>query len=282
MTSKTWFLPPDFTFLPDGQIALGRVIPEPQRPTITLASLTDHPTIALPEVRSIIEKNHSFSAEKDRSFGLGLFAKFLDIANVNDKVDESWHKSKSFSAVDHVVQAYNGGFTSPTLKAIVALEGVKRHVNSGRFGKRNVYVISGLRVAQQSFTVTDEVSKTTAISLEGSGPVAGGTTPVELGGNVAGSRSETKKDGYETAPGIVFAYRLHVIRHKRKSEEGELFSDTAAFFSGEPEGEDEEEIETVEVNAAVLRQDLDLQPEVWDERKIDDNEDSYIVFAHDT
>ncbi|KAI0878594.1 hypothetical protein GGS24DRAFT_443414 [Hypoxylon argillaceum] len=278
MTSKTWFLPPDFTFLPDGQIALGRVIPSPQRPTVTLASLTDHPTIALPEVRTIIEKNHSFSSEKNRSVGLGLFAKFLEIANVNDKVDESWYNNKSFGTVDHEVQAYNGAFTSATLKAIVALEDVRRHIHSGRFGKRYVYIISGLRVAQQSFTVADEVGKTTEISLEGSGSITAGTTPVEVGGNVTGSRSNIQKDGYETAPGIVFAYRLHVIRTKRAGEEGELFTDRTAFFSGEGEGDDEEdEMEIVEANWAVLLQDLDFQPEEYDERKIENEEDSYVV-----
>lgn len=45
MSKKTWFLPPDFTFLPDGEIALDSVIPEPSRPTATLASLVNHPSI---------------------------------------------------------------------------------------------------------------------------------------------------------------------------------------------------------------------------------------------
>lgn len=88
MTRKTWFLPPDFTFLPDGQIALGSIIPGPRQPTATLASVTSYPAIILPETKSIVEKNVSFSVEKTRSLGIELFAKLLDARNA--KFDVSW------------------------------------------------------------------------------------------------------------------------------------------------------------------------------------------------
>ncbi|KAI1826540.1 hypothetical protein F4861DRAFT_62881 [Xylaria intraflava] len=274
---KTWFLPPDFTFLPDGQIALGRVIPEPRRPTATLASLADHPTIALPEVKSIVE-TRSFSDEKNRSFGFELFANFLGIASANAKIGISRYKDKSFSTADHEVQTYNGAFTPETLKAIVELDRVKKHIDSGRFGKRCAYIISGLRIAQQSFTVTDTLDRTTELALGGSGPVGAGVTPAELGATVSGSQQTKKTRGYETAPGIVFAYRLHVIRVKSIGEEGELFSDRTAFFSGGSEDDEAEEMEIVEVDAAALQEDLDLPPDAYDERTMEDADGSYIVF----
>lgn len=39
MASKSQFLRPDFTFLPEGQIALGKIILNPRQPIVTLASL---------------------------------------------------------------------------------------------------------------------------------------------------------------------------------------------------------------------------------------------------
>jgi hypothetical protein len=279
MASKTWFLSPDFTFLPDGQIALGNVIPDPRRPTATLASLANHPTIALPQTKSIVEKNLSFTSEKNRSFGFELFAKFLDITSANGKTDVSRYKYKSFSAVDHEVWAYNGAFAPEALKAIVGLDDVKRHIDSGRFGKRCVYIISGLRVAQQSFMVRDEKGKTTAVALGGSVPVSPSIVPVELGGSISGSRGDTRNHGYETAPGIVFAYRLHVIRSRDVGTEGQLFSDRTAFFSGEAEDEEDEEMEVVEVNGPVLRQDLDVEPDDYDEKKFKEGDgETYVVF----
>ncbi|EJT80142.1 hypothetical protein GGTG_00146 [Gaeumannomyces tritici R3-111a-1] len=142
MTSKTWFLPPDFTFLPDGQIALGNVIPDPRRPTATLASLASHPTIVLPTAQSIAEKNRSFTVEKSRSFGPKLLALFLDFAGANGKTDLSRHKSQSFW---------------------------RRGPRAGRFGPRHVYVISGLRLARQSFMATDEQEKKTKVDVGGFG-----------------------------------------------------------------------------------------------------------------
>ncbi|KAL7893739.1 hypothetical protein HDV63DRAFT_381101 [Trichoderma sp. SZMC 28014] len=278
MARKSWFLCPDLTFLPNGQIALGRIIPNPRHPTITLASLADYPTIVLPEITSIVEKNRSFSNDKDRSFGTKLFAKFLEIANGEIDMSRDKSKTRSFGAVDHEVRAFSGAFTTDALKAIVALDNVKKHIDSGRFGKRYVYIISGLRVAQQSFTVTDEKGSKTAASAGASVPIPTGAVPAAVGASITNdSKHETKKN-YETAPGIVFAYRLHVIRSKNTGEEGELFSSRSAFFSGEAEDEDEE-FELVEVNRAMLQDDLDEMPDGYSENWFEEEEDdeSYIV-----
>lgn len=276
MASRTWFLPPDFTFLPDGQIALGNVIPDPRRPTATLASLACDPTIALPAVQSIVEKNRSFAAEKSRSFGLELLASFLGSASANGKTDLSRHRSRSFGAADLEVRAYNGAFSPEALEAIVGLDGVKKHMRSGRFGPRHVYVISGLRVARQGFTVTDEQREKTEVAVGGGGS---GPVPVQLRGNISGSSVDTRTDGYETAPGIVFAYRLHVIRPRRAGAEAELFSDRTAFFSGGAEDEQGEVMEATEVNGAELLEDLDLDLDGYEERRIEEGDDeSYVVF----
>ncbi|SPQ27137.1 d1afdc46-5b84-45ee-8524-b71adaf3b688 [Thermothielavioides terrestris] len=280
MPSKTWFLPPDFTFLPDGQIALGNVIADPRRPTATLASLAAHPTIPLPSAQSIIEKNRSFTTEKNRSFGLRLLASLLDLAGAHGQTDLSRYKSRTFGAADHEVRAFNGPISREALEAIVALDGVRQHIRSGRFGPRPVYLITGLRVARQSFTVADERGRKTAVAVGGSGPVPAGPVPLGLGADVSGSREHRRVDVYETAPGIVFAYRLHVIRPKWAGAEAELFSDRTAFFSGGPEDDEEEALEAVEVNAAVLREDLDLDLDGYEERLIEEGDDeSFVVFG---
>ncbi|KAK3375676.1 hypothetical protein B0T24DRAFT_698101 [Lasiosphaeria ovina] len=287
MPSNTWFLPPDFTFLPDGAIALGRVIPDPARPTATLASLGPHsenPTIALPATKSLVEKGRAFSAEKIRSFGFELLAKFLELASANGTADVSWSRNKSFGAVDHEVRTLDGAFAPAALRAITRLEEVRRHIDSGRFGKRCVYIVSGLRVAVDSFTVTDERASKVSGSVGGSGPVPAGAAPVEVGGGVSGAREDTGSRSYETAPGIVFAYRLHVIRPKGQGNvEGEIFSDRAAFLTGEEAAEGEEEVELVAVDVDTARNDLDLEPDAFsDEQKLAKNEqgdeESYVYF----
>lgn len=141
----------------------------------------------------------------------------------------------------------------------MAIDAVKDHINSGRFGKRCVYIITGLRVAHKSFAVTDETTRTTSVSFGGSASATacGVPIPVEVGADISRSSDRTKAASYETAPGIVFAYRVHVIRPKGASGEAELFSDRTAFFSGEVVADDDDETEFVDVDESVLLQDLD-------------------------
>lgn len=280
------FLTPDFTFLPDGAIALGRVIPDPRRPTATLASLgpgSENPTIPIPEAKSLVERSRAFAAETRRSFGFELLAKFLELAAANGKTDVSWSRNKTFSAVDHEVRTLDGAFEPEALRAITRLEEVRRHIDGGRFGKRCVYIISGLRIAVDSFTVTDEKASSVSGSVGGSGPVPAGGLPLEVGGGLSGANEHTSNRSYQTAPGIVFAYRLHVLRPKREGNaEGELFSDRTAFLTGEA-GEDSdgdvEEMELVAVDAETARNDLDIDLDAFgDEQRLEEgDEESYIV-----
>ena len=251
---------------------------------MTLASLgpeSDNPTITIPGPKSIVEKGRTFAAQTTRSFGFELLAKFLELAEANGKTDVSWSRNKSFSAVDHDVRTLDGVFTPAALRAVAGLEEVKRHIDSGRFGKRCVYIITGLRVAVDSFTVTDEKATKVSGSLGGSGPVPAGGVPVEVGGGLSVANERTSNRSYQTAPGIVFAYRLHVIRPKSEdSAEGQLFSDRTAFLTGEAGDEDDdEEMELVAVDAETARNDLDMDLDaVGDEQKLEEgDEESYVV-----
>lgn len=274
MPQKTWFLPPDFTFLPTGELALGTVIPHPSRPTLALASLDPdtHPEIALPSVVTIVEPNHNHSRASGGSIGFDLFAKVVDLASASGATNVSRYKNRSFGDVDHEVRVFSRALGAEALKAIVALPEVKRYINGGRFGTRPVYIISGLRVARDSFPVTDRVGSATSVELGASGPAPSAPVPLEVGGAISGSRDRDASDTYKTAPGIVFAYRLHVVREKRDgAAESELFSHRTAFFSGEAGDSDDEgaEMECVDVNAETLMEDLDVDPD-FDEYPIGD------------
>ncbi len=181
------------------------------------------------------------------------------------------------------MRTLDGVFTPAALRAVIGLEEVKRHIDSGRFGKRRVYIITGLRVAVDSFTVTDEKATKVSGSLGGSGPVPAGGVPIEVGGALSGANERTSNRSYQTAPGIVFAYRLHVVRPKSEDDaEGKLFVHRTAFLTGEAgEGDDEEaeEMEFVAVDAETARDDLDVGLKAFsDEQKLEEgDEESYVV-----
>lgn len=247
---KSWFLAPDFTFTPDGPLQLGAVIPHPSRPTQTLASpRTD--AITLPEVQTLIEANHSHSNDVTRTAGVNLFAKFVELASASIGYETSRRNALEYGTVDHEVRSLVAPFTKEFLQSIVDTEAVREHIDSGFLGKRTVYFVSGLRVTNSPFTVTKEKGSGHNTSLSASGPA--GPVPVEVGGGISGGGESSKTDSYETAPGIVFAYRLHAIRVRGSgSVSSEMFSHRKLFMSDRPESDP---MEVFNITAEVLKAD---------------------------
>ena len=282
MATKTWFLTPDFTFFPDGEIQLGTILKYPDRPTLSLATLGSDETpksIALPDITTITEPGHSHTAGSGRSASANAFAKFLDLGSASGSADVSRFKDRSFGTVDHEVRLFSRAPRPETLSAIVQLDAVKQFINGGPFGrfkKRPVYIISGLRVAKDSFSVTDTTGSSTSVAGEvsASAEVVGAPLPLEtgVGGSTSGEQHESHS--YNTAPGVIFAYRMHVIRAKSgTSPESELFSDTTAFLTGEGDDDDkgEQEMEFVSVTGEAIRGEKGVKSAV-EEYVIDDEE----------
>lgn len=134
-----------------------------------------------------------------------------------------------------------------------------------------MFVITGVRIARTSFAVS-EVARS---GREVSGKV-GVSVGEALGGGVGVGYAGEERSGdeiehlYETAPGMVFAYRVHVVRVKGDGEvTEELFSHKGAFMTGG--AEEGEALECIEVTPQVLRESLEGTVEV---DRVDDSRSS--------
>lgn len=125
--------------------------------------------------------------------------------------------------------------------------------------------------------MTDEKNRNFSESSGGSPQVPAGAVPVEVGGFFSGGRREKAVVSYQTVPGIVFTYKLHAIRPKR-SPTAEVFKSTAFMSDVGEDEEGEPKIELVEVDAEVLRYDLDIKTNAWRHKNGKDGSGSYIVF----
>jgi hypothetical protein len=265
MTQKTWFLPPDFTFLPDSELALGTIIQNPQRPTRSLASLgpdSTHPEILLPKVETLIEVGHSHSRTTNLSICSKLYTRFIEIVSASTSADWSHYKNTSFTDVGLETRVFGQRINEETLQAILGLPKVKKYMKRPVLGNRPVYIISGLRIAKDSFQVARVTDSKVSTSVAASGPATAGALPIEAGGNVDVSSGKNITDAYKTAPGVVFAYRLHVIRERENNEaETELFGHRTAFLTGDggDEEEDEEELVCEDVTVDIIRDDLNIR-----------------------
>ncbi|KAI3335877.1 hypothetical protein F4824DRAFT_462800 [Ustulina deusta] len=271
MMAGTWFLPPDFTFTTDGPLRLGMVIPHWSKPTTVLATVGRGTAgeIELPPQATIVEPNHAHSRSQSRSSGLSMWLTFEGLASAVAGGDFGKNNNISYSETDHEIRFFQDPLTPEMVTAIANLPAVRAQINSGMFGKRPVYIVSGLRIATSSLTVTKERSSNFTVSTETSGPPTG-TLPIEVGGKVRYDGQNTVADSYETAPGIVFAYRLHVIRTRRAGVETGLFSHKSAFLTGAA-GEAEEPLVVVEATEDEIEGDLEEEVE-YESAAIGENE----------
>lgn len=267
----TWFLPTDFTFTTEGPLRLGMVISHWSRPTTVLTEIGSgsSSTIALPAVKTIVERNRAFNRSKLRSDSVGLWAKFEGLASASASAEAGKSHTMDYGQTDHEIHSFVNPLMPEIVSTIANLPVVQKQINSGIIGKRAVYVVTGLRIATSSFTVTEEDSSNLFIEGEGSGPPSG-TIAVEFGSKIQHESGKTSTNSYDTAPGIVFAYQLHVIRTRRAGVDTELFSHASGFLTGE---EERREDPLVVVNATKEEIDEDLEEEVeYDSVEIGEDE----------
>ncbi|KAI0552907.1 hypothetical protein F4679DRAFT_532846 [Xylaria curta] len=261
MMASTWFLLPDFTFTIDGPLRLGMVIPHWSKPTTVLATVGRGTAgeIELPPQATIVEPNHAHKRSQSQSSGLNMWSTFKGLASTSAGSDSSKNNNINYSKTDHEIHYFKDPLTSEMVTAIANLPAVRAHIDSGMFGKRPFYIVSGLRIATLSFTVTKERGSNFAVKAEASDPPAG-TLPIEIGGKVRYDGQKTVTGSYDTAPGIVFAYQLHVIRTRRAGLETGLFSHKSAFLTGAA-GEAQEPLILTEARKDEIEGDLEEEVE---------------------
>ncbi|KAL7905795.1 hypothetical protein GGI35DRAFT_471320 [Trichoderma velutinum] len=255
MVAKTWFLPPGTTFTPDGIIRLGAVIKDFKHPTLVLLEpdADTDPEINIPPIEIVFEKNHAHSRSLNSSGGGSIWAKFLDLASASLHLELGRRHRLDYGSADHEIHQFKRSLTPETLRTIVSQPAVSQYMNSGLFGKRPVYIVSGLRVIKTGMAVTMEKGYTRGGGVSGG---VSGMIPAEIGADIHGERKRDDFDSWETAPGTIFAYRLNVIREKKGgNRESEIFSHRASFMTGI--GEEGVEMELAEV----LLEDLLEDPE---------------------
>lgn len=265
-----WFLAPDFTSRKDGAIRLGTVLEHPLRPMSILASQHNGlpEKIDLPPRGSIIERNHEHTRGSDVSFGMKLWAAFLEVITASAESSVDLSRNRNFGKVDHEVWTFDHELSDKCLKEITAVPKIQKYMDSGFLSRKPVYIITGVRITNTSFTVSEQSNTTVSAQASASGGDPTGTVPITIGGEGNARHTNAADDSYETAPGIVFAYRVHIIRTKGDGDVTEdLFSHKKAFMTGTSGPQ----IECLEVDPQVLRQDPDEPLEIH-EHSIGDDE----------
>jgi hypothetical protein len=282
MPIKTYLLAPNFTYRPNTSICLGDIIADPSDPTKPLSSAPAS-SLSPPLTQTHLDFSAHLQQTTSSSLQGSIFAKFLEVAEARLGGGVSHDVLDSYT-IDRLETVY---FTKqPTDEEAaerVKEEKVRAAVSAGWGGKRDVYIITGLKIARGLKVVTGRWKGWNVDAGVGAPVLASGGVEVGVEGGVA--RQKGVEVSYEVGDGqdVVFAYQLHVVKHRGlrgKRVEATLYAPQAAFLNDEKdETGGGEGLEVVVASEDEVRKyDQEMPVSIFTAK---DGEDSCICLAFD-
>jgi hypothetical protein len=205
---KTYLLAPNFTFLPDGPIAIGNIIADPLRPQRVLTSLD--PNKPKPAIETVVDTNYANSRDGGRGVEVGVWAQFLQTIGVNlgAQYDKGVITDHKMDSIETCYLKFVPG--DEEISERVKAPRVRGAIKSGIFGSQPLYMISGAKVAE-GFSTSKEVAASQKGNIGGPVPVS---AEVSLGADIKVSTRNTEGEAFHAEGDRVFAHQLMKIAEK--------------------------------------------------------------------
>lgn len=234
--NPTYLLAPNWSFRPNGRIALGNVVVDPFRPHRTV--LKADPNKPLPTDETT-EKNWKLSLETATNFNVSLWTKFLEKIDVAASAHRERIKNGHFTMKELVTVALKDDPSDKEISALCNDPNVKEFMKLDSVLCKPVYMITGLKIAKK-FALKGENSKDDGVDVEGGGEVA---PEASSGGKVEASKKKKISDEFESENDIIFAYQLLKIKPKGWTRNKKI--EVTEFQAKEALLADEEEKEVI-------------------------------------
>ncbi|KAK8067502.1 hypothetical protein PG996_006614 [Apiospora saccharicola] len=234
---ETWILAPDFTYVPNGPIKLGNIIPDPHRPLKALSTLDlDAP------FHTSVQHDYIRSQDRGRTVHGGLWAHFLQsVVGIGAEANREMGVTDEYQ-VDQLETRYLIGHPpvpaseeEKRLRARLDEPQVRRIIEPRAFGRRRrrrrrrLYMICGLKIAR-GLHVRTSVKRAVGGALSADVPVAPDGVLASIGGELGASwRHELTQSYRGGEEEVVFAYQLMAIRVWGRHGQEELDVDVCDF-----------------------------------------------------
>jgi hypothetical protein len=273
---KTYFLVPDFHFLPDGPIALGNIIEDPASPTRVLSRLD--PPVSPEKVNISREKDAAYGESHSGSLTAGIWARFLQIASVNVEGTGGSDTKVDYTMSEIETHMLKHDPTDKEATERAKDPDVEFAMENGVFGDRPVYMVTAVMIARD-FSFKRKAGSRLEGHVSADGAVS---TEASTGAHVGGGSHMKEYGSAKATNDIVFAFRLHIIAKKgllKKRIESRVFQSKAAFL-GRDDGtlSDEEAMTAFPVGEEDLT-DLSLEGVSISAENITDNKESCVCIS---
>ncbi|KAK4083736.1 uncharacterized protein Triagg1_1398 [Trichoderma aggressivum f. europaeum] len=202
----TYLLAPNWTYRPNGPIALGNIIVDPFRPQYAVS----RPTKPLPKTETATENNWVFETEKIRSVNVSIWTRLFNQLSI--KLGPNRQKTDTIKIVMESLETTYFR-DEPSMQDIheIAKEPIVQSVlKADSLFRSPVYMVTGLKIAK-GFQLVHHGSSGRGLSAEILESVA---PDMSVGGNANIEITTATSKAFEAADDVVFAYQLLIIKPK--------------------------------------------------------------------
>ncbi|KAK1242346.1 hypothetical protein MKX07_000332 [Trichoderma sp. CBMAI-0711] len=242
----TYLVAPNWTYRPDGAIALGNIVLDPFRPQQVLSK----PTKPLPETETSLELNWMHATEKLRSINVGIWTRMFE--RLGHKLGPKRNRGQK-------IVIYMKALETIYFKEMPSMEEIQERVNEeqvrsilsrGSIFRCPVYMVTGVKIAR-GFQIVHEGTEEYMFGMNASGSVGPQLT---VGASMGVSSKTARSDQFLSGNAIIFAYQLMIIKPKGWANkmifELDDFRHKAALLVDDDDGKEEEEEGDVEFEIA--------------------------------
>ncbi|KAI1320649.1 hypothetical protein F5Y16DRAFT_82320 [Xylariaceae sp. FL0255] len=240
--NPTYLLAPNWTFVPDGPIALGNLIADPFRPHIALKKApiqddgtTDNTTTTAllpPAIQRVSEEKWRLHLGTKLNLSTSLWANFTQLISAKVSGKHAKHTSITYSTRELETVYYTELPSAAFINSLTKDPVVHDLMRLDNPFSRPVYMITGLKIAK-GFALEAQTSRENGGEVGASGPV-GGPVPVSVGAEIGISVGNDEKGSFKSGTDIIFAYqlvRLAAKGWKEKALSVSEYAPSAAFLS---------------------------------------------------
>lgn len=245
---KTYILAPNFQYKPSGPIQIGNIIADPFRPSKPLSTPAEADK---PVIESVLEYSHEITKEEGRSVGVSFWTNFLTHIGTGVDVTRGSDSLQQYSISELETQYLRDEPLDDDADISRRLKEprVQSAINAGLFGKRPVYMVTGLKIAR-GFSLRTKLSKIIGGGIEAEAPIV---TFVSTGVRVTNERRDGIANSFTaSSEAIVFAYQLHKIqpRSRKQTTVVDIFQSESAFLHDDDEEGTDAESEEISIEMA--------------------------------
>ncbi|KAL7959266.1 hypothetical protein V8C34DRAFT_280246 [Trichoderma compactum] len=142
----TYLLAPNWTYRPNGPIALGNIIVDPFRPQYAIS----RPTKPLSETETATENNWIFETEKIRSVNVSIWTRLFNQLSV--KLGPNRQRTDTVKIVMKSLETtyFRDEPSMQDIQAIATEPMVRSILNADSLFRSPVYMVTGLKIAKGS------------------------------------------------------------------------------------------------------------------------------------